>query len=74
MLNAVSDPELNLEKVKDITGKLVGFYIVICLINSMVPMLIFLVLTIASWLCKLLALGNLEKDVPELSVPFVQLL
>ena len=59
MLNAVSDPELNLEKVKDITGKTSGIHIKVCsLINSMVQMLIFLVLIIAPWLCKLLALGK----------------
>ena len=59
MLNAVSDTELNLGKVKDITGKTGGIHKKACsLTYSMVPMLIFLVLIIVPWLCKLLALGK----------------
>ena len=59
MLNAVSDTELNLGKVKDITGKTGGIHKKACsLTNSMVPMLIFLILIIVPWLCKLLALGK----------------
>lgn len=47
MLNAVSNTELNLGKVKYITGKTGGIHIKACsLTNGMVPMLIFLVVII----------------------------
>lgn len=48
MLNAVSDTELNLGKVKDITGKTGGTHIKTrSLTNNMVPTLIFLALITA---------------------------